>query len=391
MSDGEHDLKNTSSQLDALLDDSDEERPSPPRIPRLNIAESVKASPEKVKSTPKWSHPKTSPSRPASISPVLPTDAPLNRVATPPLSGVLPADLQPATAMFTAAVNAAFEQAKSSISSELRAEFAARSLHLEATVKRLTAELQSTVASSAFAVRANKQRAQQVNGLLALVEKTRSVTADWFTQRFFLSAWRQRVQAGRERKAKMSLASSAGFSAVEGVVFREWRVRVLKTKTAKKIAAAKAQAEAERQAALREGEGLRQALLKENALLKEALRHEREARSAIQGDLRRVFIRGVNALNFEAMSVLSSEAVIASHPHTHQPQETTEWRAPSPKHKLKGGRQHFEIVDLPIANPPERQPETSASGLPHVTYVAPEGPRWQKASEGVVLLSTRGK
>ena len=342
------------------------------------------------------------------------------------------------TNKFITTVGTSFDRVRDEIVAEVVSHFNSESLRLHASHAHMEQQLADTISASSFAVRMNQQRSRQVGGLVHIVQRVREASEALNIQKEFIKLWRMQLLRGRQTRAKIFLAVRLAFARIEGEIFKEWRIRAVKSIVHKKILSAKAQAEAEKIAALREGEELRQALVKEGALLKEQLRKERDLRQSIQGNLQKVFLRGVNAMNWEAMCVLQDQNIALSISNSNgfetqeSPKLDTEsgWHnVKSPKNRkspIKGSTsspQHAQATNSQIDKSPKMRTQSAANtavcsvaigatiapastvaesrvhgihhmvpaaslegtSLPHVTYVAPASgndrttKHWQKA------------
>ena len=312
---------------------------------------------------------------------------------------------------FESAVSEAFVKAQRELQMEISSSYSAELLTLQATVSKLSTALSAAEQENAFFKRAHNKRLGQLSGLLSVVERVREVVAEKNSLRSALMAWKAWVGLGRERRVKTGVLEKLGFSMNEGQVFRAWRVKCLRGLALKRATAARAQAEGEKLAALRESAGRMEALEREVGFLKEQLRNEKDSKTALQGDLQKVFLRGVNALNFEAMSVLQGGdgLPLSVAPHTshachaseRRPSEDCGYAAvihphgwKSPKHKITSPPPIHPAgsSSVPIPTDDSLNRSSVSSILPSVCYFTPggvgavtaAGRGWQKAGQAPV-------
>lgn len=201
----------------------------------------------------------------------------------------------------------AFDTAKMRIVKELSARIEAQRMHLTATIESLTSQLNTLQEKYADADSKNTKRSRQVNGLVTIVSKARISLLSHFRLQTTFKHWRLFVALQRNSSHKKRMTHRMHYHRLAGAIFTAWRGKSTATAVNRKLLANKAEAEKYTEEALKAQAGERDALLKENEFLRETLRIEKESKNEIHENLRRVFMRGVSALNFEAMTVLGGD------------------------------------------------------------------------------------
>lgn len=201
----------------------------------------------------------------------------------------------------------AFDAAKTRIVKELTARIEAQRMHLSATIESLSSQLSNLQEKYAEADSRNTKRSRQVNGLVTIVSKARISLLSHFRLQTTFRHWRLFVNLQRNSHQKKRMTGRMHYHRSAGAIFNAWRGRSTATAVNRKLAANKAESEKYTEDALKAQAGERDALVKENDFLRETLRLEKEAKNDIHENLRRVFMRGVSALNFEAMTVLGGD------------------------------------------------------------------------------------
>jgi len=141
------------------------------------------------------------------------------------------------------------------------------------------------------------------------------------------AAWRAYVQMSKDTHLKTSLASALYHKRLCMSVFSSWRGRASRSAMEKKLAATKASSDIERNRLCALVNLERDRLQEELKHTQAQLKREVDTRALLQDNLKRVFMRGVCALNFEAMNILSNPTAAAQPSQQQQQQPTSPFAA----------------------------------------------------------------
>ena len=272
----------------------------------------------------------------------------------------------------------AFDTAKHRIVSELTARMEAQRMHLEATAESLSTQLIALKDKYSESESKNTKRSRQVNGLVTIVSKARLALLSHFRLQSAFKHWRLYLTLHHSSQVKKKMALRMHARRLSSAVVTAWRLRSQATAVNRRILACKAEAETATVTALKSAAGEKDAFAKENDFLREMLRQEKDAKNEIYENLKRVFMRGVSALNFEAMTVLGGDDSLLPHSSTVQ--------APSV----------LDPIPTPQTPPNAHQSPTTLT-LPYVSYQPtfknqsfaeqPPSPtrKWQRAAAGSVV------
>lgn len=150
-----------------------------------------------------------------------------------------------------------------------------------------------------------EQKQKQLKESLILLQRARNGVVGRCVQERALCAWRTAARAEKDSRVKSRLAVKLRVHQFMNMAFGTWRRQTQACKSSKLIAHERAAAEMARGKLVEQMdmENTRQAA--EVQRLSRLLAEEAQQRALLQENLKRVFMRGVCALNFEAMTLLA--------------------------------------------------------------------------------------
>lgn len=148
-----------------------------------------------------------------------------------------------------------------------------------------------------------KQR--QLKGTLQLIQRTRGGLASRCSLQLAMSTWSAAIAASKGMRLQQLLAARLQETHSKSLVFGAWRREAQAVRREALVAHERAVAEMVRCKLFEQLEHDKERLVAEGEQLRRQLVEEARLRSLQQENLKRVFTRGVCALNYEAMSLLS--------------------------------------------------------------------------------------
>uniref|UniRef100_A0A0G4FSY5 Centrosomal protein POC5 n=1 Tax=Chromera velia CCMP2878 TaxID=1169474 RepID=A0A0G4FSY5_9ALVE len=196
----------------------------------------------------------------------------------------------------------------------------------------------------------NQLLLKQLRGALNLCWRVREEERGRQLRLRVFSGWQRWTLEMREKKKKTKMCTKISNLRKQSEVFSAW-MRTVKTDVwDRTFISSKAESQSILETSIAAATAEKDRLERQLAEAREQIRREVAARAELQESLKRVFMRGVCALNFEAMSLLSdpqalSLSVSADPPLTQQPP-----RPPSTVHPLQPGETETMQGELPLEN-----------------------------------------
>lgn len=213
--------------------------------------------------------------------------------------------LEDVTRQLRRAVEQEFVVAERTIQAQHRAEMEAQRSKAQAVAVQQEARLETLESEKQQLGKRLELKQKQLNRSFLLVQKTRKSVTGRFALEGTLRAWRAAAAAGKDERLQTLLADKVHFLRLSQSVFGFWRSLSQTASREAHIAHERAVAEMVRCKLFESNEQERARLAAEVESLKKQLAEEAQQRALLQDNLKRVFMRGVCALNFEAMSLLS--------------------------------------------------------------------------------------
>lgn len=198
-----------------------------------------------------------------------------------------------------------FVLAERSLVARYRAELEAQRAKAEAEARQQQAAVESLQAEKQELARRLELKHKQLKESFLLLQRARRNMSTRFTMEIAIRAWRAEAVAGKDDRLQSLLAGKVYSSRLAGTVLGAWRQRAQLSWKENVIGRERAVADAVRQKFLEQAEVEKGRLVAEAESLKVQLAEEARQRALLQENLKRVFMRGVCALNFEAMTLLS--------------------------------------------------------------------------------------
>eukprot|EP00930_Biecheleria_cincta_P027079 TRINITY_DN19025_c0_g1_i1.p1 TRINITY_DN19025_c0_g1~~TRINITY_DN19025_c0_g1_i1.p1 ORF type:complete len:660 (+),score=112.40 TRINITY_DN19025_c0_g1_i1:90-1982(+) len=186
-----------------------------------------------------------------------------------------------------------------------QAELEAQRLKAETAALEQQARIESLERELASQSRKIDARGKQVKDALGLMQSTRRRLAGRFFLESSWRAWRHEAASGKDQRLQQLVAEKLSSKRSLGRLFGVWRHHSQACWRERLIAHERAAADTVRAKLFEQMESERNQLLTEAEELRKQLQEEARQRALLQDNLKRVFMRGVCALNFEAMSLLN--------------------------------------------------------------------------------------
>lgn len=198
-----------------------------------------------------------------------------------------------------------FVLAERAIMAQQRAALEAQRLKAEAAAYQQQSVMDALKEEKAQLSNRLDQKQRQLKESLILLQRARNGVVGRCIQERALCAWRGAARAIKDSRIKSRLAIKLREHQFENVAFGLWRRHSQASRSSKLVAHERAAAEMARAKLVEqlEVENTRSACEVER--LSRLLAEEAQQRSLLQENLKRVFMRGVCALNFEAMTLLA--------------------------------------------------------------------------------------
>jgi len=186
-----------------------------------------------------------------------------------------------------------------------QAELEAQRLKAEAAACEQQVRIEALERELASQSKKIEVRGKKVKDALVLVQSNRRRLVARFSLEGAWRAWRHEAAMGKDERLQQTVAEKLSSKSLSGRLFGVWRHHVQSGWRARLIANERAAADTVRTKLFEQMESERSQMVSEADDLRKQLQEEAKQRALLQDNLKRVFMRGVCALNFEAMSLLS--------------------------------------------------------------------------------------
>lgn len=186
-----------------------------------------------------------------------------------------------------------------------QAESEAQRLKAETAACEQQARIESLERELASQSRKIDARGKQVKDAFSLAQSARRRLVGRFSLVGAWMAWRHAAASGKDERLQQAVAEKLSSKRLLGHLFGVWRYHSQSGWRERLIAHERAAADTVRAKLFEQMESERSQLLTEAEDLRMQVQEESKQRALLQDNLKRVFMRGVCALNFEAMSLLS--------------------------------------------------------------------------------------
>jgi len=198
-----------------------------------------------------------------------------------------------------------FSLAQRSVQARHNADLEAQRLQAEAAACQQRVIVESLQQEKAQLMSKLEAKQRQVKSSLSLLQHTRRNLTGRCCLEAALLTWRACLAAEKDARLQALLAAKVRRSRLSGLTFASWRQQAQLARSDAAVARERAAAETVRCKLFEEMEQDRMKAASTIDLLSRQLAEEQRQRALLQENLKRVFMRGVCALNFEAMSLLS--------------------------------------------------------------------------------------
>lgn len=198
-----------------------------------------------------------------------------------------------------------FMFAERALQTQHRAALAAQQEKADALAAQLQAEIQRLTAENAALSRSVDGKRQQFKDTVVVLQRSRSCTRSRYALRASMHAWRTAVESAKALRLNHFLTNRLYSTRLLCLCASSWRRQVQLHSKERIVAHERAASDMARSKLFEDIEVERSEMSSENARLAHRLAEETKQRTALQENLRRVFMRGVCALNFEAMTLLN--------------------------------------------------------------------------------------
>eukprot|EP00931_Biecheleriopsis_adriatica_P008433 TRINITY_DN10961_c0_g1_i1.p1 TRINITY_DN10961_c0_g1~~TRINITY_DN10961_c0_g1_i1.p1 ORF type:complete len:616 (+),score=131.40 TRINITY_DN10961_c0_g1_i1:214-1848(+) len=193
-----------------------------------------------------------------------------------------------------------------------QADLEAQKLKAETIACQQQAKIEASEAQVTVLMKRVDVKQKQVNRSLCLTQRVRqNLICRLAVEKTFIS-WRRAVTETKDERLQDLLASKSRSSHMLGCLFSVWRHLTQSSWRERLIAHERAAADTIRAKLFEQMEDERAKFVAEAEKLRNQLAEEAKQRQLLQDNLKRVFMRGVCALNFEAMSLLSDPSGVGA-------------------------------------------------------------------------------
>lgn len=201
-----------------------------------------------------------------------------------------------------------FVLAERAMLARYRATSEAQRLKAEAAACQQQALIEALQAKEQQLSRRLELKQRQLKGSLALLQRTRGGLAGRCALELSLRTWAAAAAAGKDARLHELLTARLHRARLEGIIFGSWCRATQASRREALVAHERGVAEMVRSKCFEQMELDKERLVVEAERLRRQLFEESQQRALMQENLKRVFMRGVCALNFEAMSLLRDPA-----------------------------------------------------------------------------------